>query len=530
MADEVGSSRQWKPSVNPWLIAATVALAAFMEVLDTSIANVALPHIAGDLGASTDQGTWVLTSYLVSNAIILPVGAWASSVIGRRNFFLLCITIFTAASFLCGIAPSLPILLIARVLQGTGGGGLQPMAQAIMADSFDEKKRGQAFALYGLVAVLAPSLGPTIGGWITDNYSWRWIFYINLPVGILAFFLVSRLVQDPPWIKADRANLRKLDYIGLGLLTVAMGGMQIMLDKGEENDWFASTFIRISCFLFVAGMLGLIWWQWQAKNPIMNLRLFKYKNFAICCFLMILVGGVLNAATVLEPQFLQQLMGYTATRAGEALAGGGLALLVIMPLGGIATGRFPARNMAAFGFACFAGAFYYTSTHFTLTMTFGFAAWLRILQMFAIPFAFIAITTAAYVGLPKEASNQVSGIINFVRNVGGSIFIATTGAIVTNRSLVHQARLQESMQPGNLAYVNQVDALTSYFGGTGGGPGPGHMARAAIYQQLNQQAAAMAYQDIYRLLGWMAMGMVVCAFILSKNKPGQGSSAGEAMH
>jgi len=530
MSDEVGSSRRWKPSVNPWLIAATVALAAFMEVLDTSIANVALPHIAGDLGASTDQGTWVLTSYLVSNAIILPVGAWASSVIGRKNFFLLCITIFTAASFLCGIAPSLPILLIARVLQGTGGGGLQPMAQAIMADSFEEKKRGQAFALYGLVAVLAPSLGPTIGGWITDNYSWRWIFYINLPVGILAFFLVSRLVQDPPWIKADRANLRKLDYIGLGLLTVAMGGMQIMLDKGEENDWFASTFIRIFCFLFVAGMTGLIWWQWRAKNPIMNLRLFKYKNFAICCFLMILVGGVLNAATVLEPQFLQQLMGYTATRAGEALAGGGLALLVVMPLGGIATGKFPARNMAAFGFACFAAAFYYTSTHFTLTMTFGFAAWLRILQMFAIPFAFIAITTAAYVGLPKEASNQVSGIINFVRNVGGSIFIATTGAIVTNRSLVHQARLQEAMQPGNPAFINQVNALTSYFGGIGGGPAPGHMARAAIYQQLNQQAAAMAYQDIYRLLCWMAMGMVLCAFILSKNKPGQGAPAGEAMH
>src|SRR5882757_2521107 len=521
MSDEVGNSTRWKPKSNPWLIAATVALAAFMEVLDTSIANVALPHIAGDLGASTSQGTWVLTSYLVSNAIILPVGAWASSVIGRKNFFMLCITIFTVASFLCGIAPTLPILLLARVLQGVGGGGLQPMAQAIMADSFEPKKRGQAFA---------PSLGPTIGGWITDNYSWRWIFYINLPVGILAFFLVSRLVQDPPWIKADRANLRKLDYIGLGLLTVAMGGMQIMLDKGEENDWFASNFIRISCLLFVAGMTGLIWWQWRAKNPIMNLRLFKYKNFAICCFLMILVGGVLNAATVLEPQFLQQLMGYTATRAGEALAGGGLALLVVMPLAGIATGRFPARNMAAFGFVCFAGAFYYTSTHFTLTMTFGFASWLRILQMSPIPFAFIAITTSAYVGLPKEASNQVSGIINFVRNVGGSIFIAVTGAIVTNRSLFHQARLQESMQRGNSVYVNRVNALTSYFGGSGKGPGPGLMARAAIYQQLNQQAAAQAYQDIYRLLCWMAMGMVVCAFILSKNKPGQGAPAGEAMH
>jgi MFS transporter, DHA2 family, multidrug resistance protein len=530
MKAEGGDSTEWKPKSNPWLIAATVALAAFMEVLDTSIANVALPHIAGDLGASTSQGTWVLTSYLVSNAIILPVGAWASSVFGRRNFFLLCITIFTVASFLCGIAPSMPILLIARVLQGVGGGGLQPMAQAIMADSFAPKKRGQAFALYGLVAVLAPSLGPTIGGWITDNYSWRWIFYINLPVGILAFFLVSRLVQDPPWIKADRANLKRLDYIGLGLLTVAMGGMQIMLDKGEENDWFASTFIRFFGLLFVAGMAGLIWWQWRAKNPIMNLRLFKYKNFAICCFLMILVGGVLNAATVLQPQFLQQLMGYTATLAGQALMGGGLALLVVMPLAGIATGKFPARNLAAIGFACFASAFYYTSTHFTLTMTFGFASWLRILQMIPIPFCFIAITNAAYVGLPKEASNQVSGIINFVRNVGGSIFIAVTGAIVTNRSLFHQARLQESMQPGHPAFVNHVNALTSFFGGSGRGPGPGLMARAAIYQQLNQQATAQAYEDIYSLLSWMAIGMVAFAFLLSKNRPGQGAPKGEAMH
>src|SRR5271168_4897663 len=350
MSDEVGSSGRWKPRANPWLIAATVALAAFMEVLDTSIANVALPHIAGDLGASTDQGTWVLTSYLVSNAIILPVGAWASSVIGRKNFFLLCITIFTAASFLCGIAPTLPILLISRVLQGVGGGGLQPMAQAIMADSFEEKKRGQAFALYGLVAVLAPSLGPTIGGWITDNYSWRWIFYINLPVGILAFFLVSRLVQDPPWIKADRANLRKLDYIGLGLLTVAMGGMQIMLDKGEENDWFASKFICFFAALFVAGMIGLVVWEWRQKEPLINLKLFRFKNFAICCFLMMLVGGVLNANTVLQPQFMQQLLGYTATTAGLALTAGGITLVIVMPLAGFATSKVSARTLTVIGF------------------------------------------------------------------------------------------------------------------------------------------------------------------------------------
>ena len=521
----------WKPIANPWLIAATVALAAFMEVLDTSIANVALPHIAGNLGASTDQGTWVLTSYLVSNAIILPVGGWASSVIGRRNFFMLCIVIFTVSSFLCGIAPSLPILLLCRVFQGIGGGGLQPMAQAIMADSFEEKKRGQAFALYGLVAVLAPSVGPTIGGWITDNYSWRWIFYINIPVGILALVLTQRLVQDPPWIKADRKNLFKLDYIGLGLLTLAMGGLQIMLDKGEENDWFASNFIRTFGIMFVIGIIGLIWWEWNRKAPLMNLKLFKFKNFAICCLLMMLVGGVLNAATVLQPQFLQQLLGYTATNAGMALTAGGIALVIVMPAAGIATGKFAARNLAAVGFSFFAVAYYWVSTHVTLDMSFGEASFLRVIQMIPIPFCFISITNAAYVGLPKEASNQVSGIINFVRNVGGSIFIAVTGALVTNRSLYHQSRLAEHMQSSNPQYQQQSQALAGYLNSTGVSGGGGmSMAHASIYQQLNQQAAAMGYMDVYRMLCWMSCLMVLFAFLLSKNRPGQGAPAGEAVH
>ena len=524
------SHDNWKPRVNPWLIAATVALAAFMEVLDTSIANVALPHIAGSLGASTDQGTWVLTSYLVSNAIVLPIGAWASSVIGRKNFFLLCITIFTVASFLCGISPSLPILLVARVIQGAGGGGLQPMAQAIMADSFEEKKRGQAFALYGLVAVLAPSIGPTLGGWITDSYSWRWIFYINIPVGILAFILVTRFVDDPPWIKGDRSNLRKLDYIGLGLLAAAMGGLQIALDKGEENAWFASSFIRFFSALFVLGMTGLIWWELRVKNPLMNLKLFKYRNFAICCFLMALVGGVLNAATVLQPQYMQALLGYTATVAGEALTGGGIALLIVMPLAGFATGKYPARNLVALGFAFFAIAYYYASTHLTLDMSFGFASWLRIIQMIPIPFCFIAITNAAYVGLPKEASNQVSGLINLMRNIGGSILISVTGAVVTNRTLFHEARLQNAMQPGSVAYNQQVTGLTGAFTNAVGAPQASLMAHANIYQQLTQQASAMGYQDIYRMLCWMSCGMLACAFLLNKNRPGEGAPAGEAVH
>ena len=524
---ENGIQERWKPKANPWLIAATVALAAFMEVLDTSIANVALPHISGDLGASTDQGTWVLTSYLVSNAIILPLGAWASSVFGRRNFFMLCIVIFTVSSFLCGIAPSLPLLLLFRVFQGIGGGGLQPMAQAIMADSFEEKKRGQAFALYGLVAVLAPSIGPTIGGWITDNYSWRWIFYINIPVGILALVLTRALVQDPPWIKGDRKNFFKLDYIGIGLLTLAMGGLQIALDKGEENDWFASNFIRFFAAMFVFGMAGLIWWELRAKAPVMNLRLFKFKNFAICCLLMGLVGGVLNAGTVLQPQFLQQLLGYTATNAGMALTAGGVCLMIVMPMAGIATGKFAARNLAAIGFFFFACAYYIVSTHLTLNMSFGEASWLRVLQMFPIPFCFIAITNAAYVGLPREASNQVSGLINFARNVGGSILIAVTNALVTNRGLFHQARLVDSMQPGNIAYANQVQRLSGAFGGGIDGT---NMARASIYNQLNQQAAAQGYVDVYRMLCWMSCIMILFAFLLSKNKPGQGAPAGEAVH
>ena len=527
MSDAATTQAQWKPRVNPWLIAATVALAAFMEVLDTSIANVALPHISGNLGASQDQGTWVLTSYLVANAIVLPAGAWASSVIGRKTFFLSCIVIFTVSSFLCGIAPSLPILLLARVFQGIGGGGLQPMAQAIMADSFEEKKRGQAFALYGLVAVLAPSIGPTLGGWITDNYSWRWIFYINIPVGILAYTLVTRFIDDPPWIKADRANLKRLDYIGLGFLTLAMGGMQIFLDKGEENDWFASNFIRFFAFLFAVGMVGLIAWEWNNKAPIMNIRLFKFKNFAICCMLMALVGGVLNASTVLQPQFMQSLLGYTATIAGEALTGGGIALVIVMPLAGIATGKFAARNLAAVGFSFFAASFYYASTHVNLGMSFGFNAFLRIIQMIPIPFCFISITNAAYVGLPREASNQVSGIINFVRNVGGSIFIAVTGAIVTNRSLFHQARLQEHMQPGSIAYNSSVSGLGGVFGGGFAGSS---MAQASIYQQLQAQAATLGYVDIYRMLCWMSILMVFVAFLLSKNKPGQGAPKGEAVH
>jgi DHA2 family multidrug resistance protein len=520
----------WKPRVNPWLIAMTVALAAFMEVLDTSIANVALPHIAGSLGASTDEGTWVLTSYLVANAIVLPIGGWASNVMGRRNFFVLCITIFTISSFLCGAAPSLPILLICRILQGAGGGGMQPMAQAIMADSFEPQKRGQAFALYGLVAVLAPSIGPTLGGWITDNFSWRWIFFINIPVGILAFILVTRLVDDPPWIKPDRSLLRKMDYLGLSFLTIAMGGLQIMLDKGEENDWFSSPFICTFGFLFIFGMAGLIYWEWNHKTPLINIKLFKYKNFAICCLLMALVGGVLNSSTVLQPQFMQQLLGWTATTSGMALTAGGFTLVLVMPFAGFLTGKVAARWLAVIGFIMFVFTYRYAANVTNLDMTFGQSSWLRVVQMIPLPFCFISITNAAYVGMPKEQSNQVAGLINFARNIGGSILIAVTNAQVTTRSMWHQQHLQSTMTSASSGFQQHAQALTGFFGGSFGGPNGAGMALASIYNQLNMQAAAQGYQDVYMELSWMSVGLIVVAFLLSKNKPGEGAGEGAGIH
>jgi DHA2 family multidrug resistance protein len=526
---QVDAHAAWKPRVNPWLIAATVALAAFMEVLDTSIANVALPHIAGSLGVSTDQGTWVLTSYLVSNAIVLPLGGWLSNVLGRRNFFTLCIVIFTVSSFLCGAAPTLPILLICRILQGAGGGGLQPMAQAIMADSFEPQKRGQAFALYGLVAVLAPSIGPTLGGWITDNFSWRWIFFINIPVGILAFILVTRFVDDPPWIKPDRSLLRKIDYLGLSFLTLAMGGLQIMLDKGEENDWFSSGFIRLFAFLFVFGISGLIFWEWNHKTPLINLKLFKYKNFAICCMLMMLVGGVLNASTVLQPQFMQQLLGYTATNAGLALTAGGFTLVFMMPLAGFATGKIAARWLAVVGFTLFVFTFRIAANVTTLNMTFSQSSWLRVIQMVPLPFCFISITTAAYVGIPKEQSNQVAGLINFVRNIGGSIMIAITNAQVTQRATWHQQHLQTWMSTSSQAFRVQSQALSGFLGNSFGSTNSNGLAIASIYNQLNAQAQCQGYQDVYMELSWMSVVLIFLSFMLSGNKPGAGGGGG-AMH
>jgi DHA2 family multidrug resistance protein len=517
----------WRPKANPWVIAAVVAMAAFMEVLDTSIANVALPHIAGSLSASLDESTWVLTAYLVSNAVVLPMGGWVASVIGRKRFFMSCIVIFTISSFLCGIAPSLPLLLLFRVLQGAGGGGLQPMAQAIMADSFEPAKRGLAFSLYGIVTVLAPSVGPTLGGWITDNYSWNWIFYINIPVGLLALALTQRLVEDPPWNVPDKKNLFKLDYIGMSLLVISMGSLQIMLDKGEENDWFGSHFIVVFAIAFVTAFIGLIVWEWFAKNPLMDLKLFKNSNFAICCFLMLLTGGFLNATTVLLPQFLQAQLGYTATSAGLALSAGSLALLIVVPIGGQALTHLPARNIIAFGFAFFTVSYFVTATRLNLGLSFGESSWVRVMQVVPIPLDFISVTTAAYFGMPREKNNQVAGLINFVRNIGGSILISLTNAAVVERAQFHQNQLLKYLTPTNANLQRQVQSLTGYFDGRSGPPNAGGLAQGRIYNELIQQSQTLAYVDVFYIMCGAAILMIPLSFLLKKNHPHAGGGSGE---
>src|SRR6202051_2112760 len=331
MAD---AAEAWKPKFNPWWIAIVVAMAAFMEVLDTSIANVALPHLAGDLGASNDESTWVLTSYLVSNAVVLPMTGWLATTFGRKRLFLLCISLFTVTSLLCGVAPSLSMLVLFRVIQGAGGGGLQPMAQAILADTFPPEKRGLAFALYGITAIMAPTIGPTLGGWLTDNYSWRWIFYINLPVGIATWFLVRRFVEDPPYLSRLKAAGVKLDYVGIGLLTLGIGSLQVLLDKGQEDDWFGSHFITTLVVIATVCLISLVIWEWYHKAPIIDVRMFKSFNFASSSLMMFTLGILLFSSLVLLPQLLQTLVGYTSELAGLALSAGGLVLLIEMPIMG----------------------------------------------------------------------------------------------------------------------------------------------------------------------------------------------------
>ncbi|MGA2420237.1 MAG: DHA2 family efflux MFS transporter permease subunit [Candidatus Acidiferrum sp.] len=515
----------WKPKYNPWLIAGVVALAAFMEVLDTSIANVALPYIAGSLGASLDQSTWVLTSYLVSNAIILPISGWLAGAVGRKRFFMICLTIFTASSLLCGFAPSLGMLLFFRVLQGAGGGGLQPMAQAILADTFPPEKRGLAFALYGITAIMAPTIGPTLGGWITFNYSWRWIFFINIPVGAMTWLLVRRFVEDPPYLAKIKAAGIKLDYIGIALLTLGIGSLQIVLDKGQEDDWFGSRFITTLVVVSVVCIISLVIWEWFQKAPIVDVRMFKSFNFASANLMIFMLGVMLFSSLVLMPQFLQSLLGYTSQVAGLAVSAGGLVLLFEMPLMGQLTTKIQARYLIATGWLLLSIAMYYSTQRIDLLLSFKAATLLRITQVIGLGFLFVPITLVAYVGIPADKNNSVAGIVNFMRNIGSSVGTSMVTTIIARRSQFHQFRLVQYARPDNPNFQNSMDGLKSlliHSGASGSGPDAQAGALARIYEVVQAQAATLAYVDCFMVLAVAGGIMFFLAFTLGKNEPGGG--------
>ncbi|MGC2620634.1 MAG: DHA2 family efflux MFS transporter permease subunit [Acidobacteriaceae bacterium] len=508
----------WLPKANPWLIAFVVSLAAFMEVLDTSIANVALPHIAGNLGASSDESTWVLTSYLVSNAIVLPLTGWLVSLTGRKKFFLICIALFTVSSLFCGIAPTLPILLLARVIQGVGGGGLQPMAQAILADTFPPQKRGLAFSIYGMTAIVAPAIGPTLGGWITDNYTWRWIFLMNLPVGILAIFLVYTFVEDPPFL--PRVNLKesRIDYFGFGLLAVGVAFLQIVLDKGQEDDWFGSHFIVTLSIISIVCLVTLVFWELHVKHPILDIRLFKNINFATASVMMLMVGAASFSTTVLMPQYLQTLMGYTAESAGMVLSVAALILLVELPIVGRLTGHVQARYLMAIGWGALTVAMFYSVRQIDLQMSFASATWLRIAQYVPMGFIFIPATMAAYIGVPQEKSNDVAGLINFVRNIGASVGTSAVVTVLARRAQVHQVMLSNHTGLVNPIFQGTAAGLRGSMRhslGTAAGAG----AYGRMYETMLSQASTLSYVDTFWLLGVATGIMFVLSFLLKKNNP-----------
>jgi DHA2 family multidrug resistance protein len=508
----------------------TVTLATFMEVLDTSIANVALPHIAGSLGASQDEATWVLTSYLVASAVILPISGWLSNRFGRKRFYMTCVAMFTLCSLFCGIAPSLPILILARVLQGLGGGGLAPSEQAILADTFPIEKRGQAFAVYGMAVVFAPAIGPTLGGWITDNFNWHWIFFINLPVGLLSLYLSNRMVEDPPHLIARKEASKhlKVDFMGLGLVALGVGLLEFTLDKGQEKDWFSDLGIRTSFIAAIVLLVWFVWWEWRHPDPIVDIKLLKNRNFGTAVFLQLVLGVVLFGSTVLIPQYLQTLLGYSAERAGMVLSPAGFVLMVMMIVAGKSLGSIDARAMAAMGYF-FTALGVYNLTRLDLNTAFGTATEWRILQMMALPFIFIPISTLNYVGVPAEKTNQISSLSNFARNIGGSAGTALLTTFIARTSQTHQQALGANAVSGSVAFRSYTDSIQQIL--ITGGMSATQAMQAAIgraYFQMQLQATMLSYKNAFVVLSSLLFVLVPLPFLMRLPKKREKPSA-EAM-
>ena len=524
----------WDPSRSaagkrsPWLIVGIISIATFMEVLDTSIANVSLAHIAGSLSVSPDESTWVLTSYLVANAVIIPISGWLSSVIGRKRYYMLSVALFTVASFLCGIAPNIQFLVLARIFQGIGGGGLAPSEQSMLADTFPPAKRGQAFAAYAFVVIVAPVLGPTVGGWVTDNYSWHWIFLVNIPVGILSLFLVQSFVDEPKVLVDERKKLLakglRVDIVGFLLVVVGLGSLELFLDRGERDDWFGSSFITAMAITAVTGIAALIVWEATRPDPIVNVRLMAKRNFAGVLAVMFTTGVILFGSIQLIPAMLQQVFGYSATDAGLAMTFGGFATVMAVPFAGRLVGKVDVRYLLAGALIVSAIALGHL-TSLDATASFGDWAWARAYQAVALPFLFVPITTAAYTGLKPKDSGDASALLNVFRNLGGSVGIALSQAWLSVEEQTRQSRLVEHLHPLAPNYNDGIAGIQAAL--TGAGMATAQVAQAAqgqLYRIVSQQAAMLGYLDVYRALMVYTLCAIPVIFLLKAPPKGQAAA------
>ncbi len=515
----------WRPRHNPWLIAIVVTLAAFMEVLDTTIVNVSLPHIAGSLSSSYDDATWALTSYLVANGIVLPISGSLGRLLGRKRYFLICIAAFTVCSFLCGIATSLPQLIVFRLAQGFFGGGLQPNQQSIILDTFEPSQRGRAFSIVAVAVIFAPVIGPTLGGWITDTYTWRWIFLINVPVGALTLFLVATLVEDPPWVQRERESWARLDYIGIGLIALGFGCLQVMLDRGEDDDWFGSPFIRVMALLAFVGITGAVFWLLTARHPVVNLRVFLDRNFAVGSLVVLAMFSILYSSAVLIPQLAQQRFGYTATLAGLILSPGGFVILPMIPLvTKVLMPRLQTRHIIAFGFFCLGCALAF-ATDLTPTMSFGRLALLRMTQTFGLAFLFVPNSTITYSTVPRSMNTDASSLYVMLRNVSGSVGISLATAMITSRTQVHRAYLSRWLSPLNQPYATLLAQTERTLRDRQFPAAALHgTATGLIDATLTAQASILAYIDVFTATATLAFCMVPLAFLFSSGRAAKGGA------
>jgi MFS transporter, DHA2 family, multidrug resistance protein len=505
---------------NPWVIATVISIAAFMEVLDIAIANVSLQHIAGSVSASYDESTWVLTSYLVSNAIVIPMSGWLADVLGRKNYYMLSVGLFALASLLCGVAPSLGFLVVARIVQGMAGGGLQPMTQTMLVDSFPPEKRGKALAVFGLTVILAPTIGPVLGGYITDQYSWRWVFLINVPVGILSLLLVHALVNEPELLRRERRERLKrgfrLDYAGALLIALGLGSLEITMDRGQRDDWFGSELIRTTATIAAVGLLAFIVRECLAREPLLDLKLFKHRNFAVATLVIAVVGVVMFGTTQFLPQLLQQVLGYTATQAGLALTAGGVGTLIAMGAVGALSGRFQPRYLIAVGMiATILGLWH--MEHLNAQISFAQAAWARLWQVIGIPFMFIPLTDAAYVDLPPEQTGQATAMMNVMRNLGGSIGISLVQTLLEWREQFYQSRFVETLNPLNPNYVHGIEQIQQTLIGLGHSAAQaGNLATGELYAMLQRQASMRGFLDCFWVLMIVAILVFPSVFLLKR--------------